>query len=236
MAQIRALVVRTDSTLVRRTRWLSGQSGARRAQLFRPGRGRGGFRPRRARRLDLRHRTGLLPQFLRRRRRGLGGQHPQPGRRPGQVVLDPRRLVGRPHRHSTAPPQLGLVAAPLGHDGARDDRDGAVWLFMRTVGLPALVVAVMRVLPFWKSLRQVAHTLPYDAAAMNKFELPSRLNGITVPTLVVGGGKSPAALKAAVRAVGEAVPRAQVVEIPGQSHAIQAAALSPVVLRFAQSG
>lgn len=116
---------------------------------------------------------------------------------------------------------------------ARGDRDGAVKLFMRTVGLPAFVVAVMRFLPFWKDLKKVAHTLPYDAAAMNGFELPARLKTIRVPTLVVAGGKSPAALRDAVRAVGQAVRGSQVVEIPKQSHAIKAEALSPVVQRFA---
>lgn len=71
---------------------------------------------------------------------------------------------------------------------------------------------------------------------MNDFEMPSaRLRGIRVPTLVVGGGKSPAALKAAVRAVGDVVAGAQVVEIPKQSHAIKASALSPVVQQFAQA-
>lgn len=119
---------------------------------------------------------------------------------------------------------------------ARGDRDGALKLFMRTVGLPAVAVAVMRWMPFWKQLRPVAHTLPYDAAFMNGFELPSaRLARVRVPTLVVGGGKSPAALKAAVRAVGGAVPGAQVVEIPDQSHNIQGSALAPVVQRFAQA-
>ena len=116
---------------------------------------------------------------------------------------------------------------------ARGDRDGAVRLFMRTVGLPAIAVVIMRLMPFWKKLLPVAHTLPYDAAIMNRFELPAaRLRSIRVPTLVVGGGKSPAALKAAVRAVGEIVPGASVVEIPKQSHAIKAAALRPALRQF----
>ena len=116
---------------------------------------------------------------------------------------------------------------------ARDDRDGAVKLFMRTVGVPAFFVALMRLLPFWKDFRRVAHTLPYDAAVMSAFELPaSRLAKIRVPTVVVGGGKSPASLKAAVRAVAAAVPDAELVEIPKQSHAIQPSALAPVVRQF----
>ena len=96
--------------------------------------------------------------------------------------------------------------------------------------------AIMRILPFWKDLRRVAHTLPYDAAVMRRFELPAvRLSGIRVPTLVVGGGKSPTSLKAAVRAVAQAVPGAQFSEIPGQSHAIKASALAPVVRRFVEA-
>jgi pimeloyl-ACP methyl ester carboxylesterase len=107
---------------------------------------------------------------------------------------------------------------------------------MRTVGVPAFFVAIMRILPFWKDLRRVAHTLPYDAAVMRRFELPAvRLSGIRVPTLVVGGGKSPTSLKAAVRAVAQAVPGAQFSEIPGQSHAIKASALAPVVRRFVEA-
>lgn len=120
---------------------------------------------------------------------------------------------------------------------ARDDREGAVKLFMRTVGVPAFFVALMRFLPFWKDFRRVAHTLPYDAAVMNGFELPaSRLDRIGVPTVAAGGGKSPASLKAAVRAVAAAVPDAELVEIPGQSHAIKPSALASVVRHLAHVG
>jgi len=147
----------------------------------------------------------------------------------GLVAFEAPYMVGEHRRPSHARYESevrGLIA--------RGDRDGAVRLFMRTVGLPGVAVAIMRFLPMWKKLLGVAHTLPYDAKIMNNFDLPStRLRRIRVPTLVVGGGKSPASLKAAVRAVGDAVPGARVVEIPKQSHAIKAAALSPVVAQFA---
>ena len=119
---------------------------------------------------------------------------------------------------------------------ARNDRDGAVKLFMRTVGVPAFLVPIMRIMPSWKDLRRVAHTLPYDAAVMGGFELPiSRLSSIRVPTLVAGGGKSPPALQAAVDAVARTVPGARLAWIPRQSHAIKASALAPVVREFAQA-
>ena len=49
-----------------------------------------------------------------------------------------------------------LVAA-----GRRGD---AVRLFMKVVGLPKFLIAVMRFFPMWPKLEAVAHTLAYDAA------------------------------------------------------------------------
>jgi len=40
----------------------------------------------------------------------------------------------------------------------------AVKLFIRTVGVPALGLMMMRVMPVWKKLCGVAHTLPNDYA------------------------------------------------------------------------
>ena len=40
----------------------------------------------------------------------------------------------------------------------------AVKLFMRTVGVPAFGLLMMRVIPVWKKLCAVAHTLPNDYA------------------------------------------------------------------------
>jgi pimeloyl-ACP methyl ester carboxylesterase len=145
------------------------------------------------------------------------------------VAFEPPYMIGE-HRQPNHARYESDVRALI----ARGDRDGAVRLFMRIVGMPRFMIAIMRLLPIWKKLLPVAHTLPYDASIMNNFELPAaRLRAISVPTLVVGGGKSPASLKDAVRAVGERIPGARVVEVPKQSHAIKGAALSPVVREFA---
>ena len=62
-------------------------------------------------------------------------------------------------------------------------RGDAVRLFMRVVGLPRFLVAVMRFFPMWPKLEAVAHTLAYDAAVMDGFTLPARrLASIAVPT------------------------------------------------------
>jgi pimeloyl-ACP methyl ester carboxylesterase len=146
------------------------------------------------------------------------------------VAYEPPYMVGE-HRR----PEHARYEAEVGNLISRDDRDGALKLFMRTVGVPALFLALMRIMPFWKDLRRVAHTLPYDAAAMNGFQIPAaRFAKIRVPTLVAAGGKSPASLKAGARAAAEAVPGAQFAEVPKQTHAIKASALAPVVRQFAR--
>ena len=147
----------------------------------------------------------------------------------GAVAFEPPYMVGGHHRPNHARYESDVTALV-----DRDDRDGAVRLFMRTVGVPAFVLPIMRILPMWKELRRVAHTLPYDAAIMRGFDLPaSRLGGIRAPTLVVGGAKSPASLKDAARAVAESVPGARFAELPKQSHNVSASALAPVVRELA---
>ena len=146
------------------------------------------------------------------------------------VAFEPPYMLGN-HRK----PEHARFEIELNRFLASDDRDGALKLFMRTVGVPAFIIAIMSLFPFWKGLRKAAHTLPYDAAVMGGFEFPAaRLAQIRVPTLAAGGSKSPESLKAAVRAVATAVPGATRVEIPNQSHAIKAAALLPFVRRFAR--
>src|SRR5262249_24537796 len=89
---------------------------------------------------------------------------------------------------------------------AADRRGDAVNFFMTSmVGPPAIFAFIMRLLPLWSKLKAVAHTLPHDAAIMVDFSLPTRLvSSITVTTLVMGGGKSPANLRHAVQAVADA--------------------------------
>ena len=116
---------------------------------------------------------------------------------------------------------------------ARNERDEAVKYFMRTVGVPGIMLAVMRILPFWKDMRAVAHTLPYDAAVMNGFDLPEkRLREVRVPTVLLAGGKTtPTLLKAAEAAAG-VIPNAQHRVIPKQNHGVKPAAIRPVLVEL----
>jgi len=118
---------------------------------------------------------------------------------------------------------------------AADRRGDAVKYFMRDmVNVPAFVVFLMRFMPgIWSKLEAAASTLPYDAAIMGDFSLPAqRLAAIRTRTLVIGGGKSEARLRAGVEAAAKAVPNVQLRILKGQTHNVSSDALAPVVTEF----
>ena len=121
---------------------------------------------------------------------------------------------------------------------AAGERGKAVALFMRTgVGLPGIVVALMRLLPAWPKLKAVAHTLPYDtsytAALQRGKPLPAeRWAGVGVPVTVIAGSKSPAWMQTAMRALASALKGATHTTLPGQTHIVKPAALAPVLRDF----
>jgi pimeloyl-ACP methyl ester carboxylesterase len=124
----------------------------------------------------------------------------------------------------------GLVAA--------DRRGDALRLFMREgVGLPAVFVAMMRLMPAWSRLKAVAHTLPYDAAIVDDYRkgepLPrDRWASATMPTLVAVGGKSPAWMRHAMQELAGVLPNARLRTLEGQTHVVKAGALAPVLAKF----
>jgi len=129
------------------------------------------------------------------------------------------------------PPDSQAHLKRLISDGRRSD---AVKFFMtKMVGAPAFVAIIMPFTPVWKKLKDAAHTLPYDAAVMGDFTVPAkRVASVAVPTLVMGGGKSPAGLRHAVDAVADAVPNAKRRMLKGQTHNVALKVLAPVVEEF----
>jgi pimeloyl-ACP methyl ester carboxylesterase len=121
---------------------------------------------------------------------------------------------------------------------ASGERGGAVKYFMRAmVGVPSPVVVMMRLMPgLWRKLAAVAHTLPYDCAAMGDFTVPAaRLAAVKIPALVMHGSKTNPRLKRAAAAVAAAIPGARARTLDGQRHDVSAAALAPAVAEFLRS-
>jgi pimeloyl-ACP methyl ester carboxylesterase len=101
------------------------------------------------------------------------------------------------------------------------DRDGVVATFMREVaGLPPETVEHMRSQPAWQALVSAAHTIPRELRAGKAYRLdPERFRDLGVPTLLLSGGESPAALRKAAEAVDTALPDSRIVVMAGQGHA-----------------
>ena len=109
------------------------------------------------------------------------------------------------------------------------------------MGLPAVVVAMMRLMPAWPKMKAVAHTLPYDTALTYENQrgnpLPAeRWTAVAPGALVINGGKSPVWMRNATRALAQALPGAQHRVLDGQTHLVKPQALAPVLLDYFSNG
>jgi hypothetical protein len=105
------------------------------------------------------------------------------------------------------------------------------------VGTPAFVTAVMPFTPVWSKLKAVAHTLPYDITILSDHQrgipfTPAEWDAVKTPTLVAVGGKSPAWMTNATRALADALPDAIYRTLPGQNHMVKPQAIAPVLTEF----
>lgn len=134
---------------------------------------------------------------------------------------------GQSHEPDDFATQLDALLAA----GRRGD---AVEHFLtKAVGIPAEVVAQMRHAPMWPEMEAIAPTLAYDTAITDdKTLLAERASSVTIPTLVLYGGASPAWASSAAQAAVDAIPNAQRRTLEGQTHNVSAEALAPVLHAF----
>lgn len=134
-------------------------------------------------------------------------------------------------RRPRPPEDLAAQLAELVSSGRRGD---AVELFQtKGVGIPVEVVAQLRNAPFRPALEDMAHTLVYEMTILGDMSVPTELvASITVPTLVISGGDSPAFLHNGAQALVDALPNAQHRRLSGQTHDIVPEALAPVLEEF----
>jgi pimeloyl-ACP methyl ester carboxylesterase len=124
---------------------------------------------------------------------------------------------------------------------AHGRRGEAVKLFLtQAVRVPAPIVLLMPLMPAWSKLKAAAHTLVHDSEILGDTgsgkplpaELTTLMSSIHMPTLVMGGGKSPAWLQHAVEAVAKGIPHAKLRMLDGQTHQVSAKVLAPVLKEF----
>jgi pimeloyl-ACP methyl ester carboxylesterase len=119
---------------------------------------------------------------------------------------------------------------------AQDERraEALRYFFTVGVGLPRVMVALMRLLPAWSKLKALAHTLPYDAQLIAGTgagrPLPAdRWDNVTAPTLVMAGTKSPDWIRNAMCSLAEVLPEAEYRTLERQTHIVKPDALAPIL-------
>lgn len=103
--------------------------------------------------------------------------------------------------------------------------------------LPADMLAQMRNTLMWPQLVAVAHTIPYDGIIMGDTMSgnPSTIRkyaSVTVPTLVMVGGESPAFFHNGTQTLAGILPNARHRLFPGQNHGVADEVLVPVLVEF----
>jgi pimeloyl-ACP methyl ester carboxylesterase len=134
-------------------------------------------------------------------------------------------------------PRLPEIVSDMVGRGRRAE---AVRTFLRTVGVPTPVVVLMPLMPAWKRMTAVAHTLPYDLSIVVGHQQGQPLPvgyyaEVASQTLVLAGGKSPTYMRNAQAAIADAVPDARLATLPGQTHMIKAKVVAPVLRAFLHS-
>ncbi len=151
---------------------------------------------------------------------------------------------------SSRPPVPDDYVEQLNRAVAAGQRGDAVEIFMtKAILIPGEFVRQMRYGPTsdvfgsnvkppeWAEMEQVAHTLAYDGLIMGDTmsgkPLPAKKwASVTCPTLVIVGGASESFFHNGAQALVDALPHAQRSILAGQNHAVDPAALAPVLINF----
>lgn len=117
---------------------------------------------------------------------------------------------------------------------AEDRRaDLAKFFMVKMIGMPAIMMPLMRLNPAWKAMLHNAPSLPHDTAVMEGYGFPTEVaRSIRVPTIVMSGDKTFKQLKEPVRLARETIPGARFASLPGQSHDAAAEIVAPVLIDF----
>ncbi len=133
--------------------------------------------------------------------------------------------------HPADEPDFARNLQDLVDDGRRGQ---AVASFFRLMEVPAPIRLLVRVLPLWKKLTAVAHTLPYEFALVGPFRqqapLPSGYyDSVAAETLMVSGDKSYQYMRNAQPLIVAALPHGRLETLAGQTHDVKPKAIAPVI-------
>jgi pimeloyl-ACP methyl ester carboxylesterase len=122
--------------------------------------------------------------------------------------------------------------------GLLDDGENAraMRAFLRGIGMPATFVALLPLMPGWRTMKALAPTLAYDIALTRDLPPVARAAEVAVPLRVMAGEKSGDGVNDVARQLTAAVPGAELVTLAGEDHMVSAKALLPHLVDFLKQG
>ncbi|SHN11173.1 alpha/beta fold hydrolase [Mucilaginibacter sp. OK098] len=147
------------------------------------------------------------------------------------AILEPPFVGNKDNkRPADAVQQLNQMIA-VGEQGS------AVKFYLRKViGLPAIIVFILRLTPNWPKMKAIANSLPYDAAVCGDFNMPKeQVSCITIPTIAIDSKQSPTFLRDAVQGVASALTNGKRVSLKGKPHDVPPKILVPALTDFYNS-
>lgn len=136
-----------------------------------------------------------------------------------QILYEPPFIID-----DSQPPVPRELTNQINELVTRNRHGDAVKLFFsKAMNIPTFGVIMMRFMPGWKKMADMAHTIPYDLAIMEGTQegkplLATRWRTVNVPTLVLTGEKSEAFFHNGARALSNMLPNTQYQKLAGQHH------------------
>ena len=97
--------------------------------------------------------------------------------------------------------------------------------FRERVGVSSAQIEAMRALPSWAARVRAATAIPRELAVDATLAFDgSRHAGVTTPTMLLVGERSPVGQRSIIEAIDAALPDSRIVALPGQEHMAQASA------------
>jgi pimeloyl-ACP methyl ester carboxylesterase len=121
---------------------------------------------------------------------------------------------------------------------AGKSRETVAYFMTAGIGMPAEMVESMLDSPMTDSITNLAHTISYDGRVMLRGSMYGEplpvewRDAVTIPTLVMDGGNSPAWIRSSARALVQRLPDVSYRTLEGQDHGAAPEVIAPVLEDF----
>lgn len=114
----------------------------------------------------------------------------------------------------------------------QDNNSKALKYFLTEIGMPKAFIFLLKLMPGWKTMKQLAPTLMYDIVLTENLPPIKRLQNISVPVLLLAGDKNPDSIKNVYKQLADNIPDNQHHLLEGKDHMASMKSLIPYIQKF----